>query len=72
MSSCGSHTQTDKKDTLNSKELTDMQKKLAKYVKVKLTADISGLTENEKKVLPLLFDAAQIMDDIYWEENFGQ
>ena len=50
---------------------TEPVKDFAKYAKVKLTADISGLSENQKKMLKLLFLAADQMDDIYWQENFG-
>ena len=41
------------------------------YAKVTLTTDISHLSDNEVKMLDLLFQAGQIMDDIYWTENFG-
>ena len=41
------------------------------YAKVTLTTDISHLSDNEVKMLDLLFQAGQIMDDIYWTENLG-
>ena len=41
------------------------------YAAVTLTTDISHLSENEVKMLDLLFKAGQIMDDIYWTENLG-
>lgn len=44
---------------------------MAKYATVKLTADISSLTDNQKEMLKLLFRAADIMDNIFWQENFG-
>jgi hypothetical protein len=44
---------------------------LAKYTTVKLEADLSGLTDNEKKMLPLLIDAARAMDDVFWIEAYG-
>ncbi len=47
------------------KELVD------KYVSVKLTADISQLSDNEKEMLKLLFEAARQMDDIFWMQNIG-
>ena len=50
---------------------SDMQKKVDNFAEVELTTDISHLSENEKKMLPLLFEAAQIMDDIFWSEAFG-
>lgn len=50
---------------------TAMQKNLSKYVSVKLTADVSKLTENERKMLPLLIQAADIMNDLFWYESYG-
>jgi hypothetical protein len=37
----------------------------------RLTADLSGLSENEKQMIPLLIEAAKIMDDIFWMEAWG-
>jgi len=44
------------------KNSPDMQKKVDQFVTVDLKTDISHLSEKEKQMLPLLFDAAQIMD----------
>jgi len=52
-------------------ERNNMQAKVDAFVEVELTADISHLSENEKKMLPLLFEAAQIMDDIFWTQAYG-
>lgn len=49
----------------------DIENRLAKYVVVELTTDMSVLTEKEKQMLPVLFEVAKIMDDIYWEEAYG-
>jgi len=54
-----------KKDTLS------MQKKLDQFATVTLTTDLSKLTEKEKKMLPILFDIAKIMDDIFWMQTYG-
>jgi hypothetical protein len=43
-----------------------------KYVTVKLTADISHLSDNEKEMLGLLFEAASLMDEIFWMQNVGE
>lgn len=42
-----------------------------KYAQVTMTSDISHLSDNEKQMLPLLFEAADIMDEIFWMENWG-
>ena len=52
-------------------ELTTMQKNLGKYVNVKLTSDLSGLTENEREMLPILIKAADKMNDLFWYEAYG-
>lgn len=50
---------------------TVMQKKLSKYVSFELTADLSVLTENERKMLPILIKAASIMNKLFWYEAYG-
>ncbi len=52
-------------------ELTPMQKNLQRYATVKLTSDISKLTDNDKQMLKLLFKASKLMDDIFWMQNVG-
>jgi len=42
------------------------------YAPFKLTSDISHLTEEEKEILPILFEVADIMEDLYWEQTLGQ
>lgn len=44
---------------------------LAKYVTVRLTTDLSLLSEKEKQMIPLLIEAAQIMDKCFWYEAYG-
>ena len=53
------------------KSNADMQAKVNAFIEVELTTDISHLSENEKEMLPLLFEAAQIMDDIFWTQAYG-
>ncbi len=48
----------------------DIENRLAKYVPVKLTTDAT-LTDNEKEVIRLLFQAANIMNEIFWQEAYG-
>ena len=42
-----------------------------KYAEYTLTTDISHLSENEREMLSLLFEAADIMEDLFWQENYG-
>jgi hypothetical protein len=50
---------------------TEMQMKLSKYVSFKLTSDLSVLTENERKMLPILIKAASKMNKLFWYEAYG-
>lgn len=42
------------------------------YAKVKLTTDIQKLTANQRQVLPILIQAAQIMDELFWAQTYPQ
>ena len=42
-----------------------------KYAEYTLTSDISHLSDNEKEMLKLLFEACDIMDGLFWRENYG-
>lgn len=52
-------------DTLSGTERLDI------YATVKLSTDLSQLTEDEKQVLPYLIEAAQIMDALFWKQAWG-
>lgn len=52
-------------------EMTPMEKNLSKYVSFELTADVSKLTEKERQMLPLLIQAADKMNDLFWYESYG-
>ncbi len=42
-----------------------------KYATVKLEADLSSLSENQKKMLGHLIEAAKLMDQTFWREAYG-
>jgi hypothetical protein len=46
--------------------------RLAERAIVKLTPDLSGLSASEREMLPLLVDAAEQMDDLYWLTSVGR
>lgn len=50
---------------------TDIAQRLSTFAPVTLTADINHLSAKEKQILPLLFDVAAIMDDIFWQQTIG-
>ncbi|MCP4457939.1 MAG: Zn-dependent hydrolase [Cytophagales bacterium] len=45
--------------------------KLDDYKLVQLTTDLSQLSDNEKKMIPILIEAAKIMDELFWYEAYG-
>ncbi len=49
----------------------DMKAKLAAFAEFELTSDLSHLTADELEILPLLFKAADIIDDLYWKQAIG-
>jgi hypothetical protein len=49
----------------------DVAPRLARYATVTLTTDTAALTPNERKMIPLLIDAAREMDPIFWREAYG-
>ncbi len=44
---------------------------LAKYADFTLTSDLSHLSANQKQLLPVLIEAATIMDDLFWLQSYG-
>ncbi|MDO9512116.1 MAG: Zn-dependent hydrolase [Bacteroidales bacterium] len=48
-----------------------IQAKVDEFASFTLTSDISGLSDGDKQALPLLFEAAQIMDELFWEQAYG-
>ena len=50
---------------------SEMQTNLDKYVSVKLTADLTVLSDKEKEMLPILISAANKMNDLFWYESYG-
>jgi len=49
----------------------DVSSRLGKYTTVRLDADLGSLTEAERRMIPLLIDAARIMDELFWRQAFG-
>lgn len=68
LSQCTSTEQTESKPV----ELTPMQKKVAIYKSVKLTTDITQLSDSEKQMIPLMIEASKIMDELFWYEAYGK
>lgn len=41
------------------------------YASFRLGADVSGLSEAEKAMIPLLIEAAKAMDGVFWQQAYG-
>ncbi len=69
ISSCSNN--SEKKISKENDSLkTYVAERLPIYAKVRLTTDIEKLSENERKVLPLLIRAAEIMDELFWMQTY--
>lgn len=66
VSSCKSKKTEEKTETKS-----EIQLKVEEFAPVDLTADLSGLTENEKQIVQIFIEIADIMDDLFWKQTFG-
>src|SRR3546814_17735783 len=48
-----------------------ISQRLADYATVRLSADLSGLDADQKKMLALLIEAADVTNALYWRQNWG-
>ncbi len=64
---CNSISKKDTKMEVNQ----EIKKKADEFVPFTLTTNFNVLTEKEKQMLPLLLDAAKIIEDIFWFQAFG-
>ncbi len=75
LAACSSNNNSgqDKTDTVIVDSLQDyVSQRLPIYEKVRLTSDLHQLTPSERKVLPLLIEAAKIMDELFWKQAYPQ
>ncbi|MBI9067581.1 MAG: Zn-dependent hydrolase [Salinivirgaceae bacterium] len=49
----------------------DIQQRVDEYAEFTLTTDLSKLSESDKQVLPLLFECADIMEELFWKDAVG-
>ena len=61
----------EKKMSDSEEILNDIESKVKEYAEFSLTSDLSGLTDNEKKMIPILIEIAEIMDKLFWREAYG-
>lgn len=66
-----SETPEDARDRGESASESAVEKRLAKYRSVKLTTDLSVLSDNQRQMIPLLIEAAKAMDEGFWRQAYG-
>lgn len=49
----------------------EVQRRLEQYAVVRLTTDFEQLSDNERRVIGLLIEAARHMDPIFWQQSYG-
>lgn len=50
---------------------SEMQVKVEEFAPVDLTTDLSKLTPKEKELVGIFLDIAKIMDDLFWQQSYG-
>ena len=56
---------------VSSSHPQNVKQKLDMFKEFTLTADLSWLSPKEKEMIPLLVETAKLMDDIFWEQAYG-
>ncbi|MBV8156952.1 MAG: Zn-dependent hydrolase [Dyella sp.] len=54
-----------------STDADNAAQRMANYATVKLTADLSGFDDKQKQMIALLVQAADVTNDIYWKQSWG-
>jgi len=70
LAACGDNNKTETSASVNL--LPEYQDRLDIYKTVTLSADLSHLSANQKKMLSLLIEASDIIDGLFWQQAFGQ
>ena len=60
-----------KKETPKEETKSPMQEKVDEFASVRLTTDLSHLSQNEKELIKTFLEIGQIMDDLFWKQAYG-
>lgn len=63
---------TEKHNTAKDSLQQYVDQRLDIYKTVSLTTNLNALTPGDRKILPLLIEAAQIMDELFWKQTYPQ
>lgn len=50
---------------------SEIEKKVDQYATVRLTTDLGKLSDNQKRMIPILIEAGKIMNELFWYEAYG-
>ncbi|TXK38006.1 Zn-dependent hydrolase [Pontibacter qinzhouensis] len=64
--------ETQEEEIAQNEATAGLQEKLGMYTTVRLTADLSHLSDRERQMIPLLIQAGEIMDELFWHEAYGK
>jgi hypothetical protein len=56
---------------VENKSTSEIDKLLSKYTSFKLEADLSSLSESNREMIPILIEAGEIMNELFWYESYG-
>lgn len=63
---------TQRQQNIEQKSDVDYAQLLSKYAEVDLSADVTHLSEKEKEIIKIFFQVADIMDELFWIQTFGE
>ena len=67
---CSEPEPTDKKLIENYELVAEAEQRLDIYTPYQLKTDLSHLSDDQKKMVSLLIDASEIMDNLFWQQAF--
>lgn len=62
---------TTSESATSTDQITEHNPRFDIYSEVPLTADLSHLSDNQRSMISLLIDAAEITDDLFWRQVWG-
>jgi len=76
LTGCGKAPEPQQQETKSAEQknqaTAEAQSRFNIYTPVTLTADLSHLSDNQRKMLAILIDASKIMDELFWQQATGQ
>ncbi len=63
--------QSSKTAAVYEPSIPNVKEKVEEFIPIDLKTDLSKLSINEKAMLPILFEAGKIMDDLFWKQAWG-